>query len=422
MDRDYQRTAVERVHEAFARGKRPLLVMPTGAGKTVTAVAAVAGVRPVVWCSHRTTLSIQARQEFANQGLRVCELREGLGWVNPHADVYVGTVQTLLHAYLPPAAVMVVDEAHHYPKHNTWNGVIERFSPDRVVGLTATPQRRDGSPLRDVFDELIVGATNNQLFDRGLLVKPDQYAPLEPVGKPNDLAMDPVDAVIQYSNGGALKTFLFTRWVKEAKRFASRLIAAGIPTAVVTNHTKPIERDAIIGRFRQGQFSVLASVETLTEGTDIPEASVAVLARNFEHASGLIQTAGRVMRPYPGKRIARVVDLAGAMLRHGPVTQDWDYSLDGEGISGTGTGVAPTPSSGRDTSQAVVPGTLVPLLGAPPVPPPAAMGDGMALRRINVWERMLAEALADGRTQRQALAQYRRQYHADPPGYRVPGA
>jgi DNA repair protein RadD len=65
----------------------------------------------------------------------------------------------------------------------------------------------------------------------------------------------------------------------------------------------------------------------LTEGWDLPELEVCVLARPTLSVGLYLQMVGRVMRPVPGKAIARIHDHASCILRHGLPDAERDYSL-----------------------------------------------------------------------------------------------
>lgn len=83
---------------------------------------------------------------------------------------------------------------------------------------------------------------------------------------------------------------------------------------------------------RRGSVTVVGNC--LTEGVDVPSASAIILARGCDHVGLYLQVAGRILRPYPGKPEATLVDLTGASLQHGLPTADRSYSLEGDGISG----------------------------------------------------------------------------------------
>jgi hypothetical protein len=66
----------------------------------------------------------------------------------------------------------------------------------------------------------------------------------------------------------------------------------------------------------------------INEGLDVPEAECLILMRRFEHLGFYIQTAGRVLRPSPGKKDGTIIDLVGASLVHGApdIDRAWDLT------------------------------------------------------------------------------------------------
>ena len=67
--------------------------------------------------------------------------------------------------------LIIVDEAHHAVSP-TYKKIIENYNNAMVLGVTATPVRTNGQGLDDVFDDLIVGSSIQELTDLGYLVRP----------------------------------------------------------------------------------------------------------------------------------------------------------------------------------------------------------------------------------------------------------
>jgi superfamily II DNA or RNA helicase len=296
--RPYQARAVDAARAAWADGaRRVCLVMPTGAGKTITAAAIVGA--DALWLVHRRELAHQA----------------------PGRAV---TIQQLVASGdRPEADVIVADEAHHLaPGAEQWHAVAAHYP--RILGLTATPQRGDGSALGDLFDRLVVGATYSELLTGGHIVEARVYRPPEPV---DGLARDPADA--WRTLAGDRQGFAYFSRVELAERFAA---AMGPTCATITGTTPDDVRGETLARFRRGELRCLSNVAVLTEGIDVPEASVCLIARGCDHASTYLQMVGRVLRPAPGKDHAVVIDLPGASHTHGLPTEDREYSLSGRAI------------------------------------------------------------------------------------------
>jgi len=330
--RDYQVRAVASVRRHWEAGERSVcLVAPTGAGKTAMGEELVADSEPAVWIAHRRELITQTAQRLASRfgsssvGMIMPGERE-----NPSARVQVATIQTLIaRESKPKASALVLDEAHHYAPAE-WREAEAWYPGCRIVGLTATPERKDGEPLGDIFGALVVAASYSELVKQGYLVPARVYRPSTSLG--NDLAQDPVDAWAKYSEGS--RTFLFCGRVIDAHAWAQRFRDEGVPADVIEAKTPTRERDESLARFKAGQLKVICNVNTLTEGVDVPEARTVMLARKFGHVGGYLQAVGRALRAARGKADAILIDLVGASVRHGLPTDDRTYSLSGRAISG----------------------------------------------------------------------------------------
>ncbi len=335
--RPYQRRAIDELRQTWRQHRRVCLVLPTGGGKTVLleevlALRAQRGHPSALVVVHRTELLSQTTERLARRlgPYAVGCIAPGSAPA-PSAPVQVATVQTLLarpRESWPAAVSLVQDECHHY-QADDWAAVGEHYASALTLGLTATPERGDGRPLAGSFDALIVGAHYSELLECGALVPCIVLRPPEHLG--SGLALSPVDAYQRHGEGRS--GFVFAGSIEAANSLAVELCAAGVPSAAVTSETPAGERAARLAGLRDGSLRLLTSVQALTEGVDVPAASVCVLARAPGHVSTYLQMVGRVLRSHPGKRDALLIDLAGSSLTHGLPTEDREYSLSGEGIS-----------------------------------------------------------------------------------------
>lgn len=327
--RDYQNLARRRVLTHWGMGRlRVCLVAPTGSGKTVMGISVLespmrAGKR-CLWLTHTKDLIDQS----------AARLREAFGRVgiiaagepsDRDAQLQVGSVQTLVaRDHWEPFDVVVFDEAQHSTAPE-WRGVVDRWPHAYLLGLTATPERATGAPLGDVFQAMVIAAHYSELIRAGHLVPLRVLRPESRLER--GIALTPLDAYRQRGEGRS--GFGYARSIEEARRLAAEFSAAGIPSECVDANTDREVRRAAIERLGSGQLRILWNVYALTEGVDVPSASVAILARSFGHASALLQTAGRILRPAPGKRDALLIDLPGVTHEHGVPVEDRDYTLQG---------------------------------------------------------------------------------------------
>jgi len=336
--RDYQASSVERVRAAMRDGaKRVVLVLPTGAGKTrigsaIVARAVARGSR-VLWLAHRTELVDQTAQTLHGFGLPVGVVAASSAWpIDPSAPVQVCSVQTLLaREHRPAADLLIWDECHHASEAApTWAALLSAYPDVRTVGLTATPERGDGSGLAPLFDRLVVGVTVRELTERGFLVPCDVVRPAKLL-KPGVLAQEPLAAYQEHAAGQ--QGFLFAPSVEEAQRYAEAFTAAGARAVAVHAGTKADDRTVALTLFRQGVVRLLCNVYVFTEGTDLPMAQCCILARGASTAGTYLQMVGRVLRPHRGKTSATLLDLRGVSHVHMMPEDERVFRLEGKAIT-----------------------------------------------------------------------------------------
>jgi DNA repair protein RadD len=186
--RDYQLDVIEHCRREVARGRRRiLLVAPTGSGKTIMAaniVASAAGNR-AVFLAPRRELIVQAVNKLADCGIDAGCILPGYPH-RPDQPVQVASVWSLEGRALrsskidmPPADVVVVDEAHH-ARAPTFVRLLQQYPEAVILGLTATPCRGDGRGLGNVFDCIVEAPSVAELTRLGHLVRAVVFAPSTP--------------------------------------------------------------------------------------------------------------------------------------------------------------------------------------------------------------------------------------------------
>lgn len=366
--RDYQARACAEVAGAWLGGvHRVCLVLPTGGGKTRCGVELAHQIPPerhpgraprVLWLAHRSELLDQAASKLREAGADVAFISPRHP-PDPWASFQVASLDTLVsRAQRPPADLVVLDECHHGVA-DTYADVLASYPDALHLGLTATPQRRDGRALGERYDHLVVGAQYSELLKSGDLVRCRVRRAPEYLG--SDLARSPLSEWQEYGRDaehpwGRL-TFAFAPTVEQAHQWARDFCDAGIPSACVEGNTSADERASLLDRFRAGELRVLWNVYVLTEGVDIPAAECCLLARGVGHAGPFLQIAGRVLRPAPGKLDALMLDMAGATWLHGLPTCDRQYALTGRSIKAVGEALKNCPQCGAciEAAQPVCP-------------------------------------------------------------------
>jgi len=340
--RDYQETGVRDTIAALDRN--PILVSPTGSGKTRTAVAIVERLdRRTLWLSHRRELIQQAASALEQYGLSVGVIQSGHP-TSPLARVQVASVQTLVRREMPPAELIIADEAHHATSAG-FRTILEAYPGVPRVGLTATPFRLDGRGLGDLFGELVVAAYTAGLVAAGYLHAPKVWASKSPdlrgirvlagdynlsqLSARTNTAELNADIVASWQKHAAGKrTVAFAVDIPHSVAIAQAFRDAGVPAEHLDGKTPADERDAILKRLHTGETLVVSNCMVLTEGWDLPALECAIIARPTASLNLHLQTIGRVMRAAEGKESAIVLDHAGNYHVHGLVTRRLKYSLE----------------------------------------------------------------------------------------------
>ena len=430
--RPYQQQAISDLRMAYRSGSAaPLLVAPTGMGKTVVFAAitqaAAARGRQVLILVHRRELIHQASAKLAAIGVDHGVIAAGITPAN--ASVQVASVQTLIRRLDRAAApdLIIIDEAHHAVA-GSWRKVIDHWPNSLLLGVTATPVRQDGRGLGSMFDHLVLGPSTAELIATGYLSPARIYAP-PPVAdltgihrRAGDYAIDEAadrmdrptvtgDAISHYQRIGAGQPAIaFCCNVKHAEHVCHAFTVAGIRSATLLGNTT--DRDALVARFAAGFIDVLVTVDVVSEGFDCPGAAVAILLRPTQSEGLYLQQIGRVLRPAQSKAAAIVLDHVGNVHRHGFPDDYREWSLDDRVTRVRTTDVqAPIVRTCPECFAAFKPALICPCCGAACAAPDRQLqqvaGDLQELKREAVHQRITERKKAHTLQQLIAVGQAR---------------
>lgn len=345
--RPYQVSGIEQIRSLLVSGKQKVLIVsPTGSGKTVMfcdvlSRAAARTSRSLV-LAHRSELIEQTSDKLNRFGTRHGIIQSGRPLQLQH-PVQVASVQTLVNRpqLLGKVDLIVVDEAHHFTTANSYAKILSWFPQAVVLGFTATPWRLDGAGLSDLFDSHVLISTPRKLRDEGHLVPVVgfEYAPIDTTGvklsKGDYVAKDLEagalklhgDVVAEWkAHAGGVRSVLFACTVHHSQTMANAFVAAGVAAEHLDGETPYAERKAILRRLERGDTRVLCNVNVATEGWDLPALECAMLCRPTLSLSLALQMVGRILRPFEGKKFARIHDHARVLSTHGHPYTDRDWS------------------------------------------------------------------------------------------------
>lgn len=342
--RPVQIPMLEALEAERARGHhRNLVVAATGTGKTWVAGfdyrrLRAQGVCSLLFVAHRDEILRQSQLVF-QLILRDADFGERLvAGERPRQGQHVfASIQSLerIAGELPADAfdMVIVDEFHHAAAP-TYARLLERLRPRILLGLTATPERTDGKPILQWFDNRI--ACEHRLWDAldqgalcpfhyfgvhdgtdlsSLTFQRGRYAPaeLENLYTGDHQRVKRVLQAVSHYVGEPtrMRALGFCVGVEHARFMARQFTDAGLHSVALDGTTPPDERRAAVQRLRRGELRVIFTVDLFNEGVDIPEVDTLLMLRPTESATIFLQQLGRGLRRIEGKSVLTVLDFIG---------------------------------------------------------------------------------------------------------------
>ena len=349
--RDYQKHALD---AWIANDKHGIVVLPTGSGKTVVGIKAVALL-------NTSTLVVAPTLDLVDQWRSSLEkefkvevgVLGGGEW-----DIKAVTVSTYDSAYIHADKLgnrfgfIIFDEVHHLPAAG-YRNIAEMFASPFRMGLTATFEREDGlhtelnrlvggkvfekrvkdltgehlSPFR--LEKIVVELTdeekeeyakNQKVFSdylarinltirspadfQKLVMRsgrdPNARKALLARNKARDIAYNSISKIGKLSEilkkHNESKIFIFTEHNKLVHRISTEFL---IPS--ITYRTTSKERSETLDRFRSGIYRAVVTSRVLDEGIDVPDADVGIILSGTGSERAFIQRLGRILRKKEGK-------------------------------------------------------------------------------------------------------------------------
>jgi DNA repair protein RadD len=310
--------------------------------------------QPSLFLAPRRELITQASRQLTNAGIIHGVLLAGADPMGGlYAQVQVASVDTLLsrlvrrnRLVLADPDLVVVDEAH-LSVTETRKALPDLWPRALRIGLSATPTRKDGRALGQLYDHLVEPVTVGALIAQHFLV-PGRYFS---VSKPDlarvhivagDYHQGELEAAINrpeligdivmhwLKHGAGRRTVVFATSIKHSAALCDEFLRAGVAAEHVDAGTPQELRDATFERFRSGQTQRLTYSFLASYGFDLPELSCVVLARPTRSLMLFLQMIGRGLRTAEGKRDCLVLDHSGCVHRHGFAHDERLWTLDGE--------------------------------------------------------------------------------------------
>ena len=350
----YQEAMLDRLASERRHGRtRNLLVAATGTGKTVVAafdykrMTDEIGSPPrLLFVAHRIEILQQALATY-RQVLRRPDFGELLadGRTAQSHDHLFATIQStnalrLLDSLGPTYwRAVVIDECHHLPA-DSFARFARAIQPQVLLGLTATPERTDGAPIAEFFQNRPDGSPAVDLrlwdaLDQQLLAPFEYYATqddsdfsdvpwgnlnaekaqLSQILTGNYIRARLVSTAIQryVADIDTMRALAFCVDIAHAEFMAKVFTDIGLPALAVTSQTPRAERERAPARLAARELKVICTCDLYNEGIDIPEANTLLFLRPTQSPVVFQQQLGRGLRLAQGKDTCLVMDFVGRL-------------------------------------------------------------------------------------------------------------
>ena len=252
----------------------------------------------------------------------------------PDAGVLFASIQTLsrlqhLRNFAPDAFDYIVVDEFHHAAANTYQKLLDHFTPQFMLGLTATPERMDGGDLLALCQENLVYRCD--LADgirRGLL------SPIRYFGVPDEVDYRNIpwrsnrfdeqaltDAVAtnkraenileQYRKRAGQRTLAFCCSQRHADFMADYLRRQEVRAVAVHSGAGSAPRAASLEQLEAGKLDMVCAVDMFNEGVDLPHVDTVMMLRPTESPVVWLQQLGRGLRKVEGKDKLTVIDYIG---------------------------------------------------------------------------------------------------------------
>jgi len=370
--REYQTRALEMLYAWFEKNSigHPVLNMPGGSGKSVV-IASLAKDALQNWPETKILMLVHSKELILQNADKLRKL-----WPNAPFGVYSASVgrrdlgEPITYAGIGSVAkrakqlghidLCIIDEVHAVS--TVESGIYRKLISDllainpfmRIVGLSASPYRLGQGMITEgkeaIFTEILEPVsieelvfkthlvplrskiTQHQLKTEGLHKRGGEYiaAEMEAKFNTNDHNSAVVQEIIEKANNRK-HWLIFCSGVAHSEAVAECLRVAGIAAESLDATHNKSERERKLSEFESGKLRALCNVGILTTGYDFPALDCIAFLRATASPGLYLQCAVRGMRPSPGKTDCLVLDFAGVVEQHGPITAVQPPKKRGEG-------------------------------------------------------------------------------------------
>lgn len=309
------------------RETKGLIISATGTGKTYLAALDVKNYNPkrFLFVAHREQILKKSLDSFhkvlggdkkTNYGILSGNTK------NTDAKYLFVTVQTLSKAEnlnqfkRDEFDYILIDEAHHVGS-KIYGKLLDYFTPDFLLGMTATPERSDDKNIYELFDYNVPYEIRLQEALEEEMLVPFHYIGVSDYTYNGEVIDDNtnlkylvseerVKYVVEQSkyygyDGDVLHGLVFVSRKEEADEIAKLLTKNGYPSQMLSGEDSQEQREQAIEKLKNGELTYLVTVDIFNEGIDIPFINQVIMMRKTESVIVFVQQLGRGLRKAQGK-------------------------------------------------------------------------------------------------------------------------
>lgn len=331
MLRDYQQEVFDKLKKELQHSKRIICQMPCRSGKSyimyeICKKANLKGTNVLI-LAHRNLLLDQHRSLIDLPNVRITSRQTEVRHLGENGKV----------------DIILVDECH-LSASDTYKKIFEYYSNAIIIGMTATPCRLDGRSLGEIYQKIIKGPTVKYLISIGAISPFNHYAPKLNInlndikindGDYNQKELEEVmldskiygDIIYNYEKlAKGKQAIAYCVSIKHAQKICDLFNEQGYQAKCIHSKIQKKEREQILEDFKNQKFTIIVSVDCISEGISLPTCEVCLMLRPTQSYALYIQQGMRALTPHPNKQ-AIVIDYVGNVYRHGMLDEEEEFSL-----------------------------------------------------------------------------------------------
>lgn len=325
-----------------AGAKRALLISSTGTGKTIASAFALQDNKPkkALFLVHREQILDQAIKSYKDVFGDTKSFGKLSGTQKDFDSDFLFSTMSMMAKKDIMAKfskgefeIIVIDEVHRAGAAS-YQAIMEYFTPNLWLGMTASPDRPDGYDIYKLFDNNIAYEIRLQkALELNLLcpfhyfgitdleIDGETFGDSEELRNFNNLTSDTrVNYIIEKAeyfghSGERVKGLVFCSSKKEACELSEKFNVYGYDTTYLTGDDSVVKREREIERLAsenlENKLDYIFTVDVFNEGVDIPEVNQVIMLRPTESPIVFIQQLGRGLRKAYNKEYVVILDFIG---------------------------------------------------------------------------------------------------------------